>query len=157
MNNTFLHYDLPLEIDKTEVWLENNKDRTDRYDAVIEADGVPVGLIGLLSVDARHKKAEYYVTIGEREYLGRGVAGRASKLLLEYAFSDCLNSVTRERIASFLAPSFSFEKMWRSIKSCFRSSAFSHSANSLLPLEELHFEQQGSKLYISVISPVAFF
>ena len=31
-NNTFLHYDLPLEICKTEVWFQNNMGRTDRYD-----------------------------------------------------------------------------------------------------------------------------
>lgn len=87
-NNAFLHYDLPLEIKKTEGWFERNKNRTDRYDAVIEADGRPVGLIGLLSVDQKNKKAEYYVTIGEGDYLGRGIAYRASKLLLEYAFTE---------------------------------------------------------------------
>ena len=87
-NNAFLHYDIPLEIGKTEVWFEKNKDLTDRYDAVIEADGTPVGLIGLLSIDHTNKKAEYYVTLGEREFLGRGIAGRASRLLLEYAFAE---------------------------------------------------------------------
>lgn len=93
-NNTFLHYDLPLEIEKTEAWLEKNKERTDRYDAVIEADGVPVGLIGLLSIDNKNKKAEYYVTLGERDYLGKGIAARAYLLLLEYAFTElALNRV----------------------------------------------------------------
>ena len=87
-NNTFLHYALPLEIDKTRNWFEKNIGRTDRYDAVIEADGKPVGLIGLLSIDRKNRKAECYVTIGEREYLGRGIAHRASKLLLEYAFGE---------------------------------------------------------------------
>ena len=87
-NNAFLHYALPLEIEKTRKWFENNAGRTDRYDAVIEADGKPVGLIGLLSIDRRNRKAEYYVTIGEREYLGRGVAHKASNLLLEYAFGE---------------------------------------------------------------------
>lgn len=87
-NSAFLHYDLPLEIDKTEKWFLSNCERTDRYDAVIEADGKPVGLIGLLSIDRRNLKAEYYVMIGERSYRGRGVANRATKLLLEYAFGD---------------------------------------------------------------------
>lgn len=88
LNNTYLHYDLPLEIEKTGIWFENNKDRTDRFDAVIEVDGKPVGLIGLLSIDKKNKKAEYYVTIGEREYLGRGVAAEATRQLLECAFSQ---------------------------------------------------------------------
>lgn len=87
-NNAFLHYDLPLEVGKTEAWFEKNKDRTDRYDAVIEVDGTPVGLIGLLSVDHTNKKAEYYVTLGEREYLGTGVAGRALSMMIEFAFTE---------------------------------------------------------------------
>ena len=85
-NNTFLHYDIPLEIGKTEKWFENNKDRTDRYDAVIEVDKTPVGLIGLLSIDRKNRKAEYYISMGEQFYKGKGVAYSASKLLLEYAF-----------------------------------------------------------------------
>ena len=88
MNNTFLHYDLPLEIEKTEVWFEKNKEKTDRYDAIIEADGVPIGLIGLLSIDENHKKAEYYITIGERDYLRKGIASKASRLILHYAFTE---------------------------------------------------------------------
>lgn len=86
LNNMYLHYDLPLEVMKTEEWFEKNKDRTDRYDAVIEADGNPIGLIGLLSIDTKNKKAEYYITLGERNYLGKGIAMQASRLLLEYAF-----------------------------------------------------------------------
>ena len=85
-NNTFLHYDLPLEIEKTEIWFEKNKERNDRYDAIVEVDGIPVGLVGLLSIDQKNKKAEYYITIGEGEYLGKGIAQGATKLLLHYAF-----------------------------------------------------------------------
>ena len=87
-NNVFLHYELPLEIAKTEAWYEQIKDRTDRYDAIIEADNVPVGIIGLLSIDKRNRKAEYYITLGERGYQGKGIATKASKLLLEYGFTE---------------------------------------------------------------------
>jgi len=90
LNNAFLHYDLPLEVEKTEAWFERNKDATSRYDAVIEADGIPVGLIGLLSIDYKNQKAEYYVLLGERAYLGKGIAGRATVQLLKYAFEDML-------------------------------------------------------------------
>lgn len=85
-NNRYLHYDLPLEEGKTQTWFEKNRDRTDRYDAVIEADGKPVGLIGLLGIDHKNSKAEYYIAMGDRGYTGRGVAAEASRLLLEYAF-----------------------------------------------------------------------
>lgn len=85
-NNAYLHYDLPLEVGKTENWFDKNKDRTDRYDAIIEANGIPVGLIGLLAIDSINKKAEYYVTLGERKYLGKGIAAEASGMLLDCAF-----------------------------------------------------------------------
>lgn len=85
-NNRFLHYDLPLEYGKTCAWFEKNQGRTDRYDATILADKTPVGLIGLLSIDDRERKAEYYISMGEQSHKGKGVALRASELILEYAF-----------------------------------------------------------------------
>lgn len=87
-NNTYLHYDLPLDVSKTKNWWQNVKERTDRFDAVIEADGVPCGLIGLLAIDGKNKKAEYYVSMGDCSYKGKGVATKATELLLEYAFRD---------------------------------------------------------------------
>lgn len=86
-NNKYLHYDLPLEFEKTKIWFSNNKNNVNRYDAVIEYDGVSVGLIGLLSIDNKNKKAEYYITMGEKAYLGKGIAKKASTLLLDYAFN----------------------------------------------------------------------
>jgi len=87
-NNRFLHYDLPLEEEKTRNWFEKNKQRTDRYDAVIEADGVPCGLIGLLDIDRKNSKAEFYISMGEASYKGKGVSAEAGKLLLQYAFEE---------------------------------------------------------------------
>ena len=83
-NHRYLHYELPLEYDKTLQWFERNQNRTDRYDAVIECDGVSVGLIGLLSIDAG--QAEYYISMGDTSFKGKGVAFEASLLLLDYAF-----------------------------------------------------------------------
>ena len=84
-NNLYLHYDLPLEKNKTKEWFKNNQNRTDRYDAVIECNGVPVGIIGLL--DITEEQAEYYVMLGEKKYKGKKIAKRATFLLLDYAFS----------------------------------------------------------------------
>lgn len=93
-NNTYLHYDIPLEIEKTQKWYESIKDRKDRYDAVIEADGVPVGLIGLLCIDDINKKAEYYISMGEHDYKRKGIAYEASLLILKHAFMELnLNKV----------------------------------------------------------------
>lgn len=88
-NNRYLHYDLPLEYDKTKNWFyKRNSER--RLDCTIEYDGVPVGLIGLLEIDHTNQKAEYYITIGAQEYKRRGIAAGASRLILEYAFDVLL-------------------------------------------------------------------
>lgn len=87
-NNTYLHYDLPLEYDKTCAWFERTKDREDRYDAVIEYQGIPVGLAGLLAIDYKNKKAEDYLIVGEVQYKNKGIGTRAGHLILLYAFQD---------------------------------------------------------------------
>jgi len=110
--NVFLHYDLPLEFDKTTTWFQNNRNRTDRYDAIIEVDSVPVGIIGLLSIDHKHRKAEYYITIGERKYLKKGVAFTATRILLNYAFSELgLNRVYLYTETENIAAAKSFERI----------------------------------------------
>ena len=85
-NNRFLHYDLPLSEEKTEQWFDRHAGEDTRYDAIIEANGVPVGTRGLLSIDRKNGKAEYYIAMGEPEYKGKGVAKEASRRILEYGF-----------------------------------------------------------------------
>lgn len=85
-NNQFLHYDLPLTVEKTEKWFASHESDNNRYDAVIEADGIPVGTIGLLSIDRKNSKAEYYIAMGETDYKGKGIAKEASRLILAYGF-----------------------------------------------------------------------
>lgn len=111
-NNEFLHYDLPLEEGKTLAWFRSNRGRTDRLDMVIEADGVPVGLIGLLSIDKNRSCAEYYVSMGEQEYKGRGVAFEASRQLLRLAFEEMgLERIYLETETGNLAAQSLFEKL----------------------------------------------
>lgn len=86
-NNEYLHYDIPLSYDKTLAWFKN-KNNSNRCDCVIEYDGIPVGLIGLLSIDNLHQKAEYYISMGNTEFKRKGIATTATKLILSYAFDD---------------------------------------------------------------------
>ena len=89
-NNTFLHYDIPIEIGKTERWFENNLGRTDRYDGIIEAEGVPVGLIGLLSIDLKNKKAEYYVMMGNVDFKGKELQKKQADRLSIMGFMNLI-------------------------------------------------------------------
>lgn len=84
-NNEYLHYDLPLTTEKTEVWYNIIKENENRYDAVIEYKNVPIGVIGLINIDKC--KGEYYITLGENDYKRKGISYIASKKLIHYGFS----------------------------------------------------------------------
>lgn len=86
-NNEYLHYDLPLEYEKTCKWFESINDKTDRIDWVIEYEGRPVGLIGILNIDLKNLKGEDYVVIGDASIKGKGIAVRAGILNMAYAFN----------------------------------------------------------------------
>src|SRR5207302_5621718 len=60
---------------------------SDRIELVIEEAGVPLGTISLAHLDLAARQGEYGILIGEPAGRGRGIAARASRLLLEYAFS----------------------------------------------------------------------
>lgn len=84
-NNQHLHYNIPLNCEDTRKWFFA-KNNTIRMDYVIEYNGVPVGLVGLLAIDYFHHKAELYISMGEVAYKRRGVATTAIQMLLEYGF-----------------------------------------------------------------------
>lgn len=115
-NNKFLHYDLPLEYERTKKWYTKIKDREDRFDGVIEYENIPVGIIGLLNIDIQNQKAEYYITLGENEFKGKGIAYKASIKILEYAFEQLnLNKIylyteVENIIAQKLFDKLGFEK-----------------------------------------------
>ena len=86
-NNKFLHYDLPLTITGTKKWFQSLSGRTDRIDLTILSDDNVAGFIGLLSIDNKNKKAEYYICV-DHGFAGRGIGKTASKLLIDYAFTE---------------------------------------------------------------------
>ena len=126
-NNAFLHYDIPIEIGKTEQWFENNLRRADRYDGIIEADGIPVGLIGLLSIDRKNSKAEYYVLIGNVFFKRKGIAREASRQIIDYGFYELgLNRIylyteVKNKVAQDL-----FEKVGFIREGCLKADILSH-------------------------------
>lgn len=84
-NNRFLHYDIPLSVEKTQEWFFK-RDTNKRLDCVIEYDGIPVGLIGLLNLDYTNFKCEFYISMGETKYKNKGIATTATRMLIKYAF-----------------------------------------------------------------------
>lgn len=88
INNKYLHYDLPLEYEKTCKWYANLTEKNDRFDGIIEFDGVPVGIIGLLDIDLKNRKAEEYIMLGNADSRGKGLAKKAGILNQIYGFNE---------------------------------------------------------------------
>jgi len=58
-----------------------------RVSFVIETlDGVPIGNIVLVGIDAAHVRAELGIAIGEKEHWGRGYGTDAIRVVLRFAF-----------------------------------------------------------------------
>lgn len=66
-------------------WFENIQNKRFAYFVIYSAD-VPVGMIHLAQINSEEKTAESGLFIGNRLFLGTGVALAASLLLLDYAF-----------------------------------------------------------------------
>ena len=93
-NKRYLHYGLPLTEEQTKLWFEENKKRTDRWDATVLYNGKPVGAFGLIHIDMTNKQAEDYSLIGETELQGHGIGYKAGVLNVAHAFYDLgLNKV----------------------------------------------------------------
>ncbi|MGI8861096.1 MAG: GNAT family N-acetyltransferase [Rubrobacteraceae bacterium] len=58
----------------------------DKTDFAIEADDRPIGHCDLFHIDETSRQAELGITIGDKEYWGRGYGREAVSLLLGYAF-----------------------------------------------------------------------
>ena len=90
--NKYLHYELPLELEKTIVWYEKIKDKNNRLDYVIEVEDnnkrISIGLIGLLDIDYKNKKGEFYICLGNENYHGKGIAKKASIEFLKLIFEE---------------------------------------------------------------------
>lgn len=78
----------PLSTEQQEIWLENTlSDSTKKkYIIIHQINKKPVGMVSLMKIEHTSRKAEFGITIGEKNYWGTGVAKAASNMLLHYAF-----------------------------------------------------------------------
>lgn len=71
-------------------WLESvasDKTRRDFIVCLIEND-MPIGFGGFIDIDTKNSKAETYMSVGHKDYWGKGYAGDIRNTLLEYAFKE---------------------------------------------------------------------
>lgn len=116
-----------IEVGETQKWFDSHLGETIRYDAVIEADGIPYGTIGLLSIDKKKSKAEYYIAMGEPSLKDKGISTQASRLILKYAFEELgLNWVYLFTEVENIPAQRLFEKVGFTKEGCIREDIVSH-------------------------------
>lgn len=97
MNNPLvyqsMHYPVPVLMESTLKWFENNKHKENRADLVFEEDGMIVAMGGLTNIDEKISKAELYIFVCPNLQKA-GVGTKATKMLCQYGFDVlCLNKI----------------------------------------------------------------
>ena len=91
-----LMFEWPLSLAKTERWFQNQVfDNTKRNFSILEKKtNNVIGMTGLLDISLEHKKAQFYMTIGNKDYWGKRLPDQNIPMVLEYAFEELgLNKV----------------------------------------------------------------
>lgn len=90
--NKYLHYLDDFNYVNTLKWFKNIQLDSTRFENVIEieSNGLinKIGIIGLFDIDFVNQKAGFYITIGNKEYQGKGIASKATRQFLKYCFEN---------------------------------------------------------------------
>ncbi|MGI6386012.1 MAG: GNAT family N-acetyltransferase [Desulfomonilia bacterium] len=91
INRTLL-MDYPISLATTMAWFrraaqEQHHSRIDLSICDTATDRV-IGMTGLLRIDRRHLHAQFYMTIGEKDYWGRHIPDEVIPMVLRYAFGN---------------------------------------------------------------------
>jgi len=81
-----MHFDLPVLLDNTIKWFENNRLNNKRSDVCFEENGIILAFGGLTTIDPVLKKAELYVFVDPNAQRS-GIGTQATKILCEYGFN----------------------------------------------------------------------
>ncbi|MBC8449073.1 MAG: GNAT family N-acetyltransferase [Chloroflexi bacterium] len=85
----YLSMYLPLSEAQEEQWFERQLEDDSRHVFAIEtAEGVPIGNLGLHSIDWKNRSAVCGISIGEKEYWNQGYGTDAMRTLLRFAFEE---------------------------------------------------------------------
>ncbi len=85
-----LMFDWPLSLAKTEKWFQDQliNDTKRNFSIVYKENKELIGMTGLLDINIRHLRAQFYLTIGETSYHGKRLPDEIIPLVLEYGFIE---------------------------------------------------------------------
>lgn len=105
-----MHFEVPVMMENTICWFENNIGNEKRADLVFEENGEVVAFGGLTSINRETNKAELYIFV-KPEVQMAGVGTRATKELCRFAFAELgLDKVYLETNEDNLAAQHVYEK-----------------------------------------------
>jgi len=88
----YARYEFPIALEDVKKWFENPPQHGVRDFIVFviyhKLDKRPIGDIGLNHINWVNRNANIFAEIGEPEYWGKGIVGEASKLMIDYAFTE---------------------------------------------------------------------
>ena len=91
-----MHYEIPVCLEKTMTWYENNLNNDARADLVFEENGNLLAMGGLTSIEREVNKAEMYIFVNPNSQRS-GIGTEATKLLCRYGFEHLgLNKIYLE-------------------------------------------------------------
>lgn len=82
-----MHFDVPVILENTFKWFQNNIGNENRADVTFEEDGEIVAFGGLTGINRETNKAELYVFVKPDSQKG-GIGTNATKLLCKYGFNE---------------------------------------------------------------------
>ncbi|ANX11467.1 GNAT family N-acetyltransferase [Fictibacillus arsenicus] len=80
----------PFSLNETRDWIEKCIHKTNGYEqkAILAEDGKHIGWIDLKNIDSLNKHAELGITIGDKNYWGKGYGIAAMNEMLTYGFQE---------------------------------------------------------------------
>ncbi|MFQ9695967.1 MAG: GNAT family N-acetyltransferase [Zhenhengia sp.] len=88
--NDMFGFDWPASLGKTQNWYNQSLNDGSKVHLVVvdnETNRV-IGMAGLIDVNYRHRHAEVYITIGDKDFRGKGLAKEVLDLINNYGFVD---------------------------------------------------------------------
>lgn len=81
---------IPIGYAQTLQWYEKSLKDSSKLNLSIcdNENGNVIGMTGLLNIDHFHKNAQFYITIGEKEYWGRKIPDEVIPLVLAHGFNE---------------------------------------------------------------------
>jgi diamine N-acetyltransferase len=88
--NRTLMIDVPVSYAQTESWFNRSlQDETKlNFSICFAATHQVIGMTGFLAIDKTHRRAQFYMTIGEKDYWGRRIPDEVIPLMLSYGFTE---------------------------------------------------------------------